>query len=56
LDVVVFHICSLGSLNKDRLVELCCWWTGQENEQGVFISLSRTSYNIAGTLFPKINY
>ena len=40
---VVYHLCSLGSLNKDRLVDLCCWLTCQESEQGVFISLQRTT-------------
>jgi len=43
LHVVVFHRCSLGSLNKDRLVDLCCGRTCQGSEQVVFISLSRTT-------------
>jgi len=33
---VVYHLCSLCSLNKDGLVDLCYWLTCQESEQGVF--------------------
>jgi len=42
LNEVVYHLCSVGTLHEDVLVDLWgCWRTCQEREEGVFMSLFR---------------
>jgi hypothetical protein len=43
LNVVVYHLCSVGTLHEDVLVDLWgCWHTCQESEEVVFMSVFRT--------------
>jgi hypothetical protein len=54
LEVVIYQLCSLDSMNKVRLVDLCCWRTSQEtrNREKVFvISLFRFTVTKQAVIF-----